>query len=159
MSDLSAHLDTVLDIMPWSKSAGQVREAIDAITAAKKNLNVLESRLRTNCKQLIGDLALNLKKRIPQLNLAVTESECKIGNRSKVVRIHVDITECKWVIDSIGPVSIEEDLSTVVKLISDQLSDHGGDGKILVEGKISSTTRLAEWAKPRLNSRLARMVR
>ena len=167
MSDLSTHLNTVLDIMPWSKSADQVRETIDSISAAKRHLHILESRLHNSCKQMIGDLALNLKKDMPELNLAVVESECKIGNRTRVTKIHVDISECKWVITTesgsqkFDPITIDitSDLTTVVKVISDQFSDKGGDGKILVEGKISTTTRLADWARPRLNSRLSRMSR
>jgi len=155
----------VLDIMPWSESADQIKETIDTINVAKKYLYILESKLHNHCKRMIGELALNLKKDIPELNLAVIESECKIGNKAKVVKIHVDISECKWIITTesksqeFGPIIIDitNDLTTIVKIISDQFNDKSGDGKILIEGKISTITKLAEWVKPRLNSRLSRI--
>jgi len=82
-----------------------------------------------------------------------------------VVKIHVDISECKWIITTesksqeFGPIIIDitNDLTTIVKIISDQFNDKSGDGKILIEGKISTITKLAEWVKPRLNSRLSRI--
>jgi hypothetical protein len=175
MSNLMRNLDTVFEHrddlhLDLSKKAIKLTSEL---LETKQKLNLLQKEAQRFKTELIGALALAVRRKKSGLNVGVNENECKIGYKTVHLSFVPDIENQQWIVESTNKrfaatfasnadLTLNGQLTPLVEGIVQYFSSHvdkiTGIGLVVVENKLSTLMHLVEWYKnkqhrSRLNSR------
>lgn len=164
-----------------SKNLEDAYEIIRDIDRANQHIIMLQNRLRILKRKINSELAIQIRKHHPALNISVNPKQCKIGYKSKYLSFYPDIEKGVWQINSEDPkfinrfhrlyrrnTIISPEITDLVTSISDFFTNHYkslgeniiGQGAIIIEGRNSDLHQLAEYSnkQDQLNTRLSRLI-
>jgi len=164
-------------------SYGPIDELIRQLQDARQQVSDIEHKLATVKHNMSVDLALNIRKTQPSLNIALDKQGCKVGYKTKLFHITPDLENGIWKITSSNSRFLREFLNVHRRttLINNDLSifanaivtyfnnyyrtlgeDLNGTGIILIEEKKSTLLQLvglkSTSERPMLKSRLVRKM-
>jgi hypothetical protein len=163
------HLSFILEDSPskCSKNLDDAYEIIRDIDRANQHIIMLQNRLRILKRKINGELAIQIRKHHPALNISVNPKQCKIGYKSKYLSFYPDIEKGVWQINGEDPkfinrfkklyrrnTIISPEITDLVSSISDFFTNHYkslgesivGKGAIIIEGKSGDLQRLSEYS-------------
>jgi hypothetical protein len=165
-----------------SEAMQQALHVYRKIEATKHSINDLYHRLGSLKNKINAELAVNIKKTMPALNVGLDKNgNCKIGYKTKHLILNPDIEGRSWSVTSSDPrfsnkfiklhrrtLMVNINLDSLISAITNYFGDYykslsesiHGDGTIMIEGKISTFTDLVDWRdggvdEIALNSRLS----
>lgn len=187
MSDLSQTLDIILEeeSPPEYNATASANEIAKQLEIAQRKVIELQNKLSIAHNKMCAELALDVRRKMPGLNVSVDRGNCKIGYRMKHLVLRPDSRSGIWKIKSSDDrfakrfmkyygtnTAISPSLDSLVDAIITYFKEHYkslgediiGTGVILIEGRKSSITNLVVWhesqtTKRRLNSRLSRVIK
>lgn len=137
---------------------------IRKIDAIKQQLLELQNEMSALRSQMKGDLALNVSKSEPKLNIGLDHDEgCRIGIDNKCLRFEPDMQSQVWTVDSSDPaladqftnehgtsLKIDSSIDPLIKAISAffgaELNENRRyNGRIVIEGKLGTMRDLVAW--------------
>lgn len=83
-----------------SKNLDDAYEILRQIDRANQHIILLQNQLRILKRKINSELAINIRKRHPGLNVAVNPKQCKIGYKTKHLSFYPDIEKGLWSISS-----------------------------------------------------------
>ena len=152
---------------------------------AQNEVDHLKSQLKCLKRKMNADLAFNVKRHVPALNVGVNRLDgCKIGYKDRCMSFDSDIENNMWNLSSPDimivrkfkdthgdDLPMEPNINNILKMICNFFTDHFesvgesvvGVGTLLIEGKIGSLKDLVSYrdsAIPvvKIQSRLARQL-
>lgn len=139
-----------------SQNLNDAYEILREIDRANQHIIILQNKLRLLKRRINGELAINIRKRHPGLNVAVNPKQCKIGYKSKHLSFYPDIEKGLWSISSddikfinrfkkqyrrnivISP-EMDDLVSSIITFFINHYKSLGeeivGSGKIIIEDK------------------------
>lgn len=147
---LEHNLNIILNTSPRSTAVGIATSTLRALVESTNRTAILEARLRTTVKRLNGELAINIRKSLPNLNVAVESAKCRIGTATKILEIYPDIGKQAWISNIQLPeqaTKLIPDLTPLIEAISVLFKGDRSSGKILVEGRSATLAQLANWIR------------
>lgn len=187
MSDLLQHIDIIFEDVELSShnSVSIASDLVKQLEMTQQRIFELQNQLTIAQNKMCGELALNIRRRMPGLNVGVGRDGCKIGYRSKHLILQPDVKRGIWNVKSgdgsfarrflsrhssktiITP-NFDNLINALVKHFTEHYKSLGedivGTGIILVEGKRETIVGLSQWyqqqqAQPRkINSRSSKRV-
>lgn len=150
-------------------------EIVRKLNIAKQMVVDLQHRLLTAKNKINVELALNLRKRMPSLNIGIDKSgSCKVGYRSKSLTFSPDIENGIWIVQSSDPrfarrfqklkrydlIIGSSDITPLIDAVVEYFTGHykslgeeiTGVGVILIEDKIRNLSDLIEWRNNQIDS-------
>lgn len=168
MIDLQRSLDIILEEThpsgsePYGLASGLVQQLQDA----RQKVLDIEHKLSTIKRKISADLAIDLRRTQPSLNVALDKTGCKVGYKTKMLHFTPDIENAIWRVTSSNQRFLREFLNAHRKstLIGDDLSvlvnaivsyftayyrtlheNLTGTGLLFVEDKKGSLFELVAW--------------
>jgi hypothetical protein len=167
--------NTSLGANPMERASSISQE----LAATQKKLADLQNQLESIQQELHGSLALAVRRLKPGLNVGVNQDGCKIGFKTKFLLLSPDVENGIWKVNSKDKrfanvfarkagraLALGDDLSLLTRALVGYFTQHykslgediSGTGLVVVENKMSTLIKLAEWHKQhkpqrRLNSR------
>ena len=150
-----------------SRNLDDAYEILRQIDRANQHIIILQNQLRILKRKINSELAINIRKKHPGLNVAVNPKLCKIGYKTKYLSFYPDIEKGLWSISSddgkfmnrfkkqyrrnivISP-EMDDLVSSIITFFINHYKSLGedivGSGKIIIEEKIGSLTDLATYS-------------
>lgn len=183
MSNLSETIDVILEdaSLDSSDTVSSANELAKQLEIVQQQVYELQNRLTIFQRRLCGELALNLRRRMPSFNIAISNNGCKVGYKSQFLLLQPNIRRGVW---DIKPNSrftrkflnrhssktvISSSLDTLVNVIVQYFTEHFktlgediiGNGLVMLEEKRVTIVDLMQWYKQqeyskKLNSRMSR---
>jgi hypothetical protein len=100
MTFISEQIDAIFDDSSVSTAATDVKEVVKELERAQQYISKLENRLEIAKKSLCGELGLAIRRTLPSLNVAVNNSGCKVGYKSKHLLLIPDPVRGIWQVKS-----------------------------------------------------------
>lgn len=165
--NLDSALSVILEETDHSGLVAACDNLCQEVTDLKDKISEIKARLKSMKVRLCAELALLLRKKYPQLNVAVDKKGTKVGYKLKTLYISPDIEGRIWGFKSSDPQITKIFNSKYRKylILSGSISDladalgssfaikyksikeqQGDSGVLLVEGKRCHLTDLVKWA-------------
>jgi len=141
-------------------------EILRQIDQASQHIIILQNQLRILKRKINSELAINIRKKHPGLNVAVNPKQCKIGYKTKHLSFYPDIEKGLWSISSddsqfmnrfkkqyrrnivISP-EIDDLVSSIITFFIGHYKSLGediiGQGKIIIEDKMANLSDLVSY--------------
>jgi len=166
MIDLDAKLSIVLEETDHTQLIGACENLCSEVESLKERIQTVKLRIKSMKVRLCAELAMLMRKKYPQLNVAVDRKGTKIGYKTKVIYISPDIEGKIWTFKSSDQDIVKTFNSKYRKylIINSSLADladaigntfafryksikeyQQSSGKLLIEGKSSNLVHLVEW--------------
>ena len=166
MIDIESKLSVVLEETDHSQLIKSCEQLCLEVDSLKERIQTVKLRLKSMKVRLCAELAMLIRKKYPQLNVAVDKKGTKIGYKTKVVYISPDIEGKVWAFKSSDP-DITKTFNNKYRkylIITSQISDladaignsfafrykslreyRESSGILQIEGKNSHLVNLVEW--------------
>ena len=177
-------LDIILEdgnqVSPYSGSSAD--ELVARLNDARQQVIDIEHKLGTIKHRMCADLALNIRRLQPGLNVGVDKHGCKIGYKTKILQFAPDVESGIWKVSSPNNRFMREFLNAhrratlmtgAVQELASAIASHfiayyrtlheeiSGTGVLMIDEQYGTLTQLAERRgapKPMLPSRSSRGV-
>lgn len=184
MSGLLQNIDIIFEDvdLPSHNSVSMASDIVKQLEVTQQRVYELQNQLVIAQNKMCGELALNLRRRMPGLNVAVGRDGCKIGYRSKHLVLQPDVKRGIWNVKSgdgsfarrflsrhSSKTIITPDFENLINALVRHFTEHYkslgediiGTGVILIEGKRGTLVGLSQWYRQqqppkRINSRLVK---
>lgn len=181
MLEFSNTLDIILaeETSQW-RPLQQAMELVRKLDIAKQMVLDLQHRLLSMKNRINADLALNIRRRMPALNVGLDKNGfCKVGYKTKHLLFSPDIEKGIWNVESSdnrflshflkskrSSLVIGAEISPLIEAVVAYFTNHykslgediDGVGAILIDGRIGTLSNLVQWkdGQIQLNSRSTR---
>ena len=180
--DLHKSLSIILDDTSNNHQYDNVSELVQKLQNARQQVFDIEHKIATIKHKMNSDLALNVRRTQPGLNVAVDKNGCKVGYKTKLLYFTPDIENEIWKVTSPyrrflreflnsyrRATLINNDLSMLVTAIVSYFISYyrtlneeiNGTGLLMIENKRGTLLELIQWRssiKKPLKSRLGRLT-
>lgn len=169
MSRFNEELDILLSESARSEAPtiARITEDMYELQQLERNKVFLENRISNAISGLYGEMAMAIKRADSGINIAINESEFKVGTSYRTILIRPDFDNRIWVVESkrdTSNIPMTSDMNGTASIIIDQLRGSGedttGTGKLFLEGKAATLIDLVKWQErhkvSKLNSRFTR---
>jgi len=131
-------LDIILEDSPTTiNEISQANDLAKELEAKRLEVLSLENKLSIISKKICGELAIYLRRKNPSLNIGAYRDYCKIGYKSKSLKIKPDLSRGIWIIGSksnsfansfmkkySSKTSLDPDVDKISNAIINHFSDH-----------------------------------
>jgi hypothetical protein len=166
MIDFDATLNILLEDanVDWQPMA-QAQELVQQLGDAKRKLTQIKHQLSMVKNQIIADLAMQIRRHSPALNVGLDHGYCKVGYKTKHLLLTPDLINGVWKVKAsdanfankfqkarLRDLFLDSSIEVLIQSISDYFLEHyktleegTGCGILLIEGKISYLADLVRY--------------